>query len=111
MTRQELASRSCAPMAVASDRLTGPEITQLLTELPGWSLRDASIAKEFDFDNYDQTMAFVNGVAWLSQRENHHPEVGFGYKHCHIAYSTHDVGGISLNDFICAAKVELLRTI
>jgi len=66
------------------------------------------IGKTFEFNNYYQTMAFVNAVAWLSHREDHHPDLSVGYNKCHVAYSTHAINGLSENDFICAVKVDAL---
>lgn len=109
MTRDELAARHCAPHSGAMDRLTDAEVAALLAALPGWQLEGGQIARRYDFRNYDETMAFVNGVAWLAQRENHHPDLAVGYNRCRVAYATHDVGGLSMNDFVCAAKIEVLR--
>jgi 4a-hydroxytetrahydrobiopterin dehydratase len=53
-------------------------------------------------------MAFVNGIAWISHREDHHPELTVGYAECHVRYWTHAINGLSENDFICAAKVDRL---
>lgn len=60
----------------------------------------------FKFKNYYQTMAFVNAVAWLSHREDHHPDLAVGYNHCLVVYMTHAIQGLSENDFICAAKID-----
>ena len=65
-----------------------------------------SIEFDFQFRNFHETMAFVNAVAWIAHRENHHPDLEVGYKHCQVRYSTHSVGGLSLNDFICAAHID-----
>jgi 4a-hydroxytetrahydrobiopterin dehydratase len=62
----------------------------------------------FQFKNYYETMAFVNAVAWVAHREDHHPDLEVGYNKCTVRYSTHSVGGLSENDFICAAKVDSL---
>jgi len=53
-------------------------------------------------------MAFVNAAAWVSHRENHHPELEVSYRECKVSYSTHAIGGLSENDFICAAKLDAL---
>jgi 4a-hydroxytetrahydrobiopterin dehydratase len=53
-------------------------------------------------------MAFVNAVAWIAHREDHHPDIAFGYNRVRVRFNTHSVHGISINDFICAAKVEAL---
>jgi 4a-hydroxytetrahydrobiopterin dehydratase len=67
-----------------------------------------SIFKDFKFKNYYQTIAFVNTIAWMTHLENHHPDLEVGYNHCLVRYSTHAIGGLSQNDFICAAKIDKL---
>lgn len=64
--------------------------------------------REFRFDNYYATMAFVNAVAWIAHQQDHHPELTVGYNRCIVRYVTHSANGISLNDFICAAKIDAL---
>ena len=66
------------------------------------------IVKTYRFKNYHETLAFVNASAWVSHREDHHPDMSVHYNRCKVAYSTHDAGGITRNDFICAAKLESL---
>ena len=83
----------------------------LLKQLDGWMQYDTLIGKTYEFKNYYQTMAFVNAVAWLSHREDHHPEMTVGYNKCHVEYTTHAISGLSENDFICAAKVDALLKI
>ncbi|GAB4179816.1 MAG: 4a-hydroxytetrahydrobiopterin dehydratase [Rhodocyclaceae bacterium] len=111
MTRDELASRHCAPHSGAVDRLTEAETAALIRALPGWSIEDGALVRTWSFADYGETMAFANGVAWLAQREDHHPELAVGYNRCRVAWSTHDVGGLSMNDFVCAAKLEALRAL
>ncbi len=83
----------------------------MLSQLPGWQLRNGAITKSYDFKNYYQTMTFVNAVAWIAHREDHHPDLAVGYNKCTVDYSTHAIGGLSENDFICAAKVDALFTL
>ncbi len=66
------------------------------------------IAKTWSFKNFHETMAFVNALAWVAHREDHHPDMSVGYDRCRVEFSTHSIGGISENDFICAAKIEAL---
>ena len=89
------------------------EAANRLKDLPGWSLDAAgkSISKTYPFKNYYETMAFVNAAAWISHREDHHPDLEVGYNKCKVTYSTHSVGGLSENDFICAAKIEKLMRV
>ena len=70
--------------------------------------RTASSSKVYPFSNYHHTMAFVNALAWISHREDHHPDLAVGYNQCRVEYSTHAIGGLSENDFICAAKCDAL---
>lgn len=108
---QGLASRSCRACEGKVRALTDPEAQNYLGQLPGWERRGTEIFKAFKFKNYYETMAFVNALAWVSHREDHHPDLEVGYNKCVVRYSTHSVGGLSENDFICAAKVESLLRI
>jgi 4a-hydroxytetrahydrobiopterin dehydratase len=97
----------CRPLG-PNDRLTTTDIERELSQLEGWALCEGAIEKRFEFDDFHRTMAFVNALAWIAHVEDHHPDVGFGYDHCTVRYRTHSVGGVSMNDFICAAKVDAL---
>ena len=92
--------------------LTAPEVVTQLGQLPGWVLSgdgaDVAIEKTFRFANYYETMAFVNGVALVAHTQDHHPDLSVHYDRCIVRFSTHDVGGLSENDFICAARVDRL---
>ncbi|MGB1556535.1 MAG: 4a-hydroxytetrahydrobiopterin dehydratase [Oceanococcaceae bacterium] len=75
-----------------------------------WRLRadGKALEAEFSFKNYYQTMAFLNAVAFMANRENHHPDIRFGYNSVQMEWQTHAVGGVTHNDLICAAKVDRL---
>ncbi|MBN8481474.1 MAG: 4a-hydroxytetrahydrobiopterin dehydratase [Xanthomonadales bacterium] len=110
MTLEQLQRDHCVPRKGKEHALDTAEIKRLLALLPGWE-RDGDgsrIVKSFAFDDFHRTMAFVNALAWIAHREDHHPDFEVGYARCVVRYSTHDVGGLSLNDFICAAHVERL---
>lgn len=110
MTLAELRSMICAPLKGAEHAMSRAQIADWIVALPGWALApDASdLRKDFKFPDFAAALAFVNAVGSIAERENHHPDVEFGWGRCRIRFSTHDVGGISRNDFICAAKVEAL---
>jgi len=82
----------------------------LLEQIPGWTLDAAAkeIRRTFSFKNYYETMAFVNAVAWIAHREDHHPDLAVGYNRVTVVFSTHSVSGLSENDFIGAAKIDAL---
>jgi 4a-hydroxytetrahydrobiopterin dehydratase len=103
-----LATLHCRPLS-AHEGLAADAIAQHLAQLPGWSLRDGALERRFDFPDFHRTMAFVNALAWVAHVEDHHPDVAFGYGHCTVRWHTHSVGGISINDVICAAKVDALQ--
>jgi 4a-hydroxytetrahydrobiopterin dehydratase len=88
--------------------MSAEQIEQNLKLLHGWLLADGAIDKTFRFGDYHRTMAFVNAVAWIAHRQDHHPDINFGYNRVTVRFNTHSVGGISINDFICAAKVDAL---
>ena len=105
-----LADRHCQPRKGAAHRLHNARVEALLAEIPGWSSAEdgAAITRTFRFDDYHRTMAFVNALAFIAHREDHHPDLGVHYDRVEVRLSTHDVGGLSDNDFICAAKASAL---
>ncbi len=105
----KLVEMKCAAGGQAK-ALADADITAHLATLNGWTREGQEIRKTFSFKNYDETIAFVNATTWISRREDHHPDMSVHYNRCVVAYSTHDAGGITLNDIICAAKVDALFT-
>lgn len=105
-----LAADHCAPLKGESHRIPPEAIGWHLAVLPGWELvhGGGAIRKTFRFADYYRTLAFVNALAHVAHREDHHPDLGVHYDRCVVEYSTHDVGGLSRNDFVCAAKAEKL---
>ena len=104
----ELTGKKCKPMDGSA--LSADEARGLLEQVDGWTLADDAkqISRTFEFKNYYRTMAFVNAVAWIAHVEDHHPDMEVGYNRCSVRFSTHSVGGLSENDFICAAKIDQL---
>jgi 4a-hydroxytetrahydrobiopterin dehydratase len=104
----ELARKKCQPCEGGVAPLDDAQITPLLRGLAGWSREGRAITKTYAFKDYHGTMAFVNAAAWISHREDHHPDLLVGYNSCKVTYWTHAIGGLSENDFICAAKLDAL---
>ncbi len=75
-----------------------------------WSLTEdgCSLERRFRFPAYSRTLGFANAVAWIAIREGHHPELVVGYDYCEVRWTTFAIGGLSSNDFICAAKTDRL---
>jgi len=105
-----LVQAHCIPRRGGEHRLGEARIRELLPEVPGWELAEngRALTRTFRFDDYYRTMAFVNALAFVAHREDHHPDLGVHYDRCAVRFSTHDVGGLSENDFICAAKADAL---
>ena len=106
----DLLNKSCRPYDKDESPLNTEAVTSGLGKIPGWSANDdaTEISRSFEFKNYYETMAFVNALAWIAHREDHHPDIEVGYKRCRVRYATHSIGGLSENDFICAAKLNRL---
>jgi len=105
----DLARRHCQALPPGTPALNRARIDALLREVKGWSCDGKVIARTYSFENYYETLAFVNAVAWIAHREDHHPDMTVGYNRCRVEFSTHSIGGISENDFICAARIEALE--
>jgi 4a-hydroxytetrahydrobiopterin dehydratase len=103
-----LTQRHCQPCAGGTLPLADDVIGRYLATLAGWEVCDGQLVKRFAFKNFHETMAFVNAVAWISHREDHHPDLEVSYRYCRVRYVTHAIGGLSENDFICAAEVDAL---
>lgn len=110
MTLAELADQPCMPRQGAEHRLVESRIDALLAGLPGWQRGSdgVSIVKDFRFADFHHTLGFINAVGFMANQADHHPDLEAGYGHCRLRWSTHDCGGLSMNDFICAARVEHL---
>ncbi|MBM3367337.1 MAG: 4a-hydroxytetrahydrobiopterin dehydratase [Betaproteobacteria bacterium] len=89
-------------------RLGAREAEDRLASLKGWSIEGDTLVKTFAFKDYHHTMVFVNAVAWIAHRADHHPDLAVGYNRCRIAWSTHDAGGLTEFDFACAAQCDAL---
>ncbi len=107
----ELHNRRCKPCEGGVEPLSTETATAMIEQLEqGWevSADGREISRDFSFGGFYKTMSFVNAVAWIANAEDHHPDLELGYGHCLVRYTTHAIGGLSENDFICAAKIDAL---
>ncbi|VTU39598.1 Putative pterin-4-alpha-carbinolamine dehydratase [Variovorax sp. PBS-H4] len=92
--------------------LSATEIVSHLARVDAWKLTgdgaDVAIEKTFNFANYFETIAFVNALALVAHKQDHHPDLSVHYNRCVVRFNTHDVGGLSATDFDCAAQVDAL---
>ena len=100
-----LASRHCQAGAA---RVTPAELDAHLATLTGWAQKDDAIEKMYAFADFHATIGFVNALAWIANREDHHPDLRVSYNRCVVVWSTHDAGGVTQNDVVCAAKTDRL---
>jgi 4a-hydroxytetrahydrobiopterin dehydratase len=106
----DLTEKHCVPCEGGVDPIERTEAEALLEDLSGWSLSDDGkmISRRFEFKGFYRTVAFINAMAWIVNRENHHPDFSAGYNYCDVGFTTHAIDGLSENDFICAAKISAL---
>lgn len=104
----KLLDQKCSSITVGTPPISVEEANKLGTEIPLWTLADKSISREFMFPDFNHAMQFVNGVAELANQENHHPDIHISYNKVRLELSTHKIGGLSINDFILAVKIDHL---
>ena len=102
-----LLHQRCAAIASGTP-MNDAAVHDHLAQVSGWHLNQGSIEKTFSFKNYFETISFVNALAWICNTEDHHPDLAVSYSRCVVRFNTHSVGGITINDFICAAKADAL---
>ena len=105
-----LTKKTCKPCEGGVTPLSADEAKVMLEQLSGWELQEdaKTLQQAFRFKDYYQTISFVNDIAWIAHQEDHHTEMEVSYNRCLINYSTPAIGGLSENDFICAAKIDAL---
>ncbi|MEZ5421181.1 MAG: 4a-hydroxytetrahydrobiopterin dehydratase [Vicinamibacterales bacterium] len=107
----DLRDRTCQPCQGGTPPLDAEACAKLMGELHGdWRLDAAarSLSRRFEFKGFAKAVQMANLAAWLGDKQGHHPDVTFGWGYCAVTYTTHEIGGLSENDFICAAKLDAL---
>ncbi len=106
---EDLASRNCVPCHGGVPRITGTGIEPFMRELPRWEVvEDHHLKRDYKFTNFRDALQFVNQVGQVAEREGHHPDIVFGWGYAEIEIWTHAIDGLSLSDFILAAKIDTL---
>ncbi len=106
-----LSEGRCKPCDGAGRALTIDEATGYMGKIhPDWALSEDGIciSRRFKFKGYAKAVGFANAVGWIAIQQGHHPDIAFGWGYCKVSFTTHELNGLSENDFICAAKVDLL---
>ncbi len=102
----KLAEQKCQPIKAGTPPLSGKEAEALLLQIPAWSLAEGELRREFKFRDFRKAMDFVNVIAGIANEEDHHPDIFISYNKVRITLSTHKISGLSVNDFIVAAKID-----
>jgi 4a-hydroxytetrahydrobiopterin dehydratase len=109
MSETDLLNQHCVEYAAGTPPLSPAEVERYLAQVPGWRLQDGVVRRGLLFPDFAALIAFVNQLALLAEDEQHHPDfLVYGYRRMRIDFATHSIGGLSLNDFIMAAKVNQL---
>jgi len=108
MSQPDLADRHCVPCQGGTPPLPREAIKEALADLPGWTLSadGTTITRRLTFKGFAKALQTANVAAWAGDREGHHPDIRFGWGYCEVSYTTHEAGGLTENDFICAAKLD-----
>ena len=103
-----LTQKKCIPCEAGTIPLQQERVNELLKEVPLWALKDGHLYKKFRFKNFADAMKFVNSVAGIAELEGHHPDFCVHYNKVEIELFTHAISGLSENDFILAAKIDMI---
>ena len=109
---EELTEQNCVACHADAPRVTDDELPELIKQIPDWHPVTTDtvlqLARKFKFDDYSSSVLFANAVADLAEEEDHHPAILLEWGKVHVTWWTHKIGGLHKNDFIAAAKTDLI---
>ncbi|MBC9247883.1 4a-hydroxytetrahydrobiopterin dehydratase [Paracoccus sp. 11-3] len=110
MTTSDLADKTCEPCQGGMAAYDADAARAMMDQLNGWILSDdaTTITRRFEFKGFAKAVEMANLAAWLGNKQGHHPDISFGWGYCQVRFTTHEAGGLTENDFICAAKLNAL---
>ena len=105
----DITKKKCVPCEGGDPPLTKEQVDSLLPQVKGWTIKDGWLVREYTFKDFAENMVFVNKIATLAEQENHHPNISvYSWNKLRLELYTHAIKGLSENDFILAAKINLL---
>jgi len=104
----ELADRSCERIEADVEPMETMDAADMADQIPEWAVSDDLLEREIELDGFAEAMEFANEVARLAIEEDHHPRMCIDYDIVELSLTTHRIGGLSMNDFIMAAKIDRL---
>ena len=107
----KLSQKKCEPCSGKTPKLNFEETSKYLSELNSWSINDKQemIFKKFKFNTFKKALDFANKVGEIAEKESHHPDLSLGWGYCLVMIHTHAIKGLSVNDFVLAAKIDELK--
>jgi 4a-hydroxytetrahydrobiopterin dehydratase len=104
----ELKKEKCLPCELGGTPLSEEEVLEMSKLInPEWSIEDNKmIERNFKFKNFKKALEFVNLIGALAEEEGHHPDIELGWGRVSVKFTTHNIGGLSSNDFIMASKID-----
>lgn len=107
---EDLAQRTCTPCKGGTPPMGDEAAKALMAQLDGWQFRHSgkAIRRRFEFKGFLKAVEMANLAAWVGNSQGHHPDITFGYGYCEVVFTTHAAGGLTENDFICAARLDAL---
>jgi 4a-hydroxytetrahydrobiopterin dehydratase len=107
----ELAERQCVPCRGGVPPMKGEQISEMSSQLPDWQVvNEHHLQRNYRFQDFRQSLAFVNRVGELAEEQGHHPDICFGWGKADITIWTHKIDGLTESDFVLAAKIDKLLT-
>ena len=105
-----LLTQKCKPCTGNTPKMSIDKIEQHLLKIDNWKLNENKemVFKKFKFKNFKKALQFTNSVGIIAEEEGHHPDISIGWGYCLIIIHTHAIKGLSINDFILAAKIDQL---
>lgn len=106
----DLADRTCLPCQGGTAAMEAEEARRMMAQLTDWTLSSdgTAITRRFTFKGFAKAVEMANLAAWLGNKQGHHPDIAFGWGYCAVTFNTHEAGGLTENDFICAARLDAL---
>ena len=110
MTTCNLADKTCEPCAGGIAHFDAATARDHVARLTDWTLSDdaTQITRRFSFKGFAKAVEMANLAAWLGNKQGHHPDIAFGWGYCAVTFTTHEAGGLTENDLICAARLDAL---
>lgn len=105
----DLIEKTCTDLPKGTPPLDADAVTSLKSQIDAdWTVEGDMLTRRYETKNFAKALMLVNGIGFLAEKEGHHPDIKLGWGYAEVSFTTHSVGGLSENDFICAAKLDAM---